>query len=189
MDKKNIYEFYDCLLRIIRAESRKWEYDYVYGVVENVFANRFFPNDDERHYQFQTFFELHIERLYKEGLIVFKRKNEKPIELGLSEIGEHVCSLGGYMQYKNEQEYAQKQAEEENRKRMQEESNERKWNILNNKIQVLLGAITSLSIIGGWFFAKNNNTIITIPIFISGCLLGYVVNNRINKKRNRTTLL
>lgn len=178
MDEEKIYEFYDSLLRVIRAESRSWLYDYVYDVAEKEFADRFFPDDDERHYQFLALFELHIDRLEKEGLIVVKRKNEKPIELGLSEVGEHVCSLGGYQQYKYEQVSAQKRAEVEKRQRMQEESNERKWNILNNKTQVILGVITSLSIVGGWLYAKDNNTLFTILVFISGCLLGFGVSNR-----------
>ena len=179
MDEKGIYEFYDYLLRVIGAESRNWEYDYVYEVVEKEFADRFFPDDDERHYQFLALFELHIDRLEKESLIVVKRKNGKPIELGLSEVGEHVFSLGGYQQYKYEQESAHKRAEEEKQQRMQEEYNERKWNILNNKTQVILGIITSLSIVGGWLYAKDNNTLFTILVFISGCLLGYGVSNRI----------
>lgn len=56
-------------------------YDYVYKVAETEFADRLFPEDDERHYQFQSFFELHINRLEKENLIVVKQKDEKPIEL------------------------------------------------------------------------------------------------------------
>lgn len=179
MDEKRIYEFYDYLLRVIGVQSRNLEYDYVYEVVEKEFADRFFPDDDERHYQFLSLFELHIGRLEKESLIVVKRKNEKPIELGLSEVGEHVCSLGGYMQYKLEQESAHKRAEEEKRQRMQEESNERKWNNLNNETQVILGIITSLSIVGGWLYAKDNNPLFTILVFISGFLLGYGVSNRI----------
>lgn len=179
MDEKRIYEFYDYLLRVIGVQSRNLEYDYVYEVVEKEFADRFFPDDDERHYQFLSLFELHIGRLEKESLIVVKRKNEKPIELGLSEVGEHVCSLGGYLQYKREQESVHKRAEEEKRQRMQEESNERKWNNLNNKTQIILGIITSLSIVGGWLYSKDNNTLFTILVFISGCLLGYGVCNRI----------
>ena len=83
------------------------------------------------------------------------------------------------MQYKLEQESAHKRAEEEKRQRMQEESNERKWNNLNNKTQVILGIITSLSIVGGWLYAKDNNTLFTILVFISGFLLGYGASNRI----------
>lgn len=181
MDKEKVYEFYDYLLCVIRAESRSWLYDYVYEVAEKEFADRFFPDDDERHYQFLSFFELHIDRLEQEGLIVVKRKNEKPIELGASEVGEYVCSLGGYLQYKNEQESAHKRAEEEKRQRMQEEYDERKWNNLNNKTQVMLGIITSLSIVGGWLYAKDNNTLLTILVFIAGCLLGYGVSNLTKK--------
>lgn len=181
MDKEKIYEFYDYLLRVIRAESRSWLYDYVYEVAEKEFAERFFPNDDERHYQFLSFFELHIDRMEKEGLIVVKRKNEKPIELGASEVGEYVCSLGGYLQYKNEQESAQKRAEEEKRQRMQEESNERKWNIRNSIAQIVLIIITVLPIIGGWILGKTDNALFTLTIFIAGCLLGYGVSNLTKK--------
>lgn len=181
MDEKRIYEFYDYLLRVIGAESRNWEYDYVYEVVEKEFADRTFPDDDERHYQFQSFFDLHVGRLEKEGLIVVKYKNEKPLELGLSDVGEHACYLGGYLQYKNEQESAQKRAEEENRQRMYEESNERKWNIRNNIVQTILGILSILSIIGGWLLEKTNHCLFTITIFIAGCLLGYGARNRIKK--------
>lgn len=181
MDKENIYEFYDYLLRVIRAESRSWLYDYVYEVTEKEFAERFFPNDDERHYQFLSFFELHIDRLEKEGIFVVKRRNEKPIEISLSEVGENVCSLDGYLQYKNEQEAAQKRAEEEKRQRMQEESNERKWNIRNNIVQIIVNSITLLSIIGGWLFGKTDNILFTLGLFIAGCLLGYGVGYRTKK--------
>ncbi|MBO5614113.1 MAG: hypothetical protein J5905_06365 [Prevotella sp.] len=185
MEERKIYDFYDYLLRLIGTESRSWLNDYVYADVENGFAGKFFPDDDERHCQFQSFYELHIDRLEKEGLIVVKRKKEKPIELGLSEIGEYVCSLG-YKLYKNEQEVAQKRTKEDNWQRMQDEANERKWNILNNKIQVMLGIITCLSIIGEWVFSESNNTLFTMPIFIAGCLLGYGLNNRINKHHYET---
>jgi len=180
MDKEKIYEFYDYLLRKIGAESRDMLYDYIYDSSQIEFAEKFFPDDDERHYQFQFFFESHIERLDKEGLIVIKYKNAKPREVGLSELGERICTHGGYLQYQNDKELAQKR-KEENRQRIEDESNERKWNICNNIVQTILGIITSLSIIGGWVFEKSDNTLFSILLFISGCLLGYGVNNRIKK--------
>ena len=177
MGKEKIYKFYDYLLRIIGAESRNMLYDYVYEVIEKEFANSFFPDDDERHYQFQSFFELQIKHLEKEGLIVVKFKNEKPKELGLSEIGEHVCTLGGYLQYKNKQEAEQKRIEEEKRQKREEEANERKWNIRSSITHTTLGIITLLSIIGGWVFEKTNNNLFMLLFFIAGCLLGYGVRN------------
>ena len=180
MDKEKIFEFYDNLFRIIGDESRNMLYDYVYEVAEKEFASRFFSGDDERHYEFQSFFEHHIERLEKEGLIVVKYKNEKPIELGLSEAGEQVCSLG-YLQYKNEQEANQKRIEKENRQRTQEETNERKWNIRHNIVQIILNSITLMSIIGGWILGKTDTPLFILIIFIAGCSLGYGVRN--SKKR------
>lgn len=183
MDEEYIYEFYDFLLRVFRADSRNWQYDYVYEVAENKFADKFFPDDDERHYQFLSFFEFHFDRLEKEqGFIAIKYKNEKPKEVGLTKIGEYVCTLGGYQKYKKEQETLQKRVEEENQQKREEETNERKWNIRNNIFQTILCIITILSIIGGWILGKTGNNLYTLIIFIAGCLLGFGVGNR-NRKR------
>lgn len=183
MEEKRIYEFYDYLLRKIGAESRNMLYDYIYESAEIEFANKFFPDDDERHYQFLSFFELHFERLEKEhGFIAVKYKNEEPKEVGLTKSGEHVCTLGGYQQYKNEQEALQKRIEEENRQNREEEANERKWNNRNNIVQIILNSITILSIIGGWILGKTDNSIFTLLFFIAGCSLGYGVGIRKRKR-------
>ena len=127
MDKDTIYEFYDYLLRIIGAESRDMLYDYIYDNAQTKYADRFFPDDDERHYKFLSFFTLHISRLEKEhGLIVVKYKNEKPKEIGLSDFGVYVCTHGGYGQYIMEREDTQKRIEGEERQNKEDESKERK---------------------------------------------------------------
>lgn len=180
MDKNTIYEFYDYLLRIIGAESRNMLYDYIYENAQTEFAEMLFPNDNERHDKFLSFFELHIDSLEKElGLIVVKYKNEKPKEIGLSELGVHVCTHGGYGHFISEKEAAQKRIEEEELNKNEEESNERKWNIRNNIVQSILGIITIMSIIGACMFSRSHNVYITILAFIAGCLLGYGVNNQI----------
>ena len=182
MEEKRIYEFYDYLLRIIGAESRNMLYENVYESAKIEFANKFFPDDDERHYQFLSFFELHFDRLEKEhGFITVKYKNEKPKEVGLTKIGEYVCTLGSYQKYKNEQEALQKRIEEEDRQKREEETNERKWNIRNNISQTILCIITILPIIGGWILGETDNNFFTLIIFIAGCLLGYGVGNRKRK--------
>lgn len=182
MDKDITCVFYDYLLRIIGAESRDKLYDYIYDNAQTEFADMLFPDDDERHYKFQSFFEHHIGKLEKEqGLIVVKYKNEKPKEIGLTELGVSVCSHGSYAHYISEREATQKRIEEEERIKKEVEANEHKWNIRNNIVQFILGIITIMSIISEWVFSKTCNIHFTISAFIAGCLLGYGVKNRINK--------
>lgn len=178
MDKDTIYDFYDYLLRSIGAESRDMLYDYIYEKAQSKYAERLFPDDDERHYKFMSFFEQHIGRMEKEhGLINVKYKNEKPLEIGLSELGENVCTRGGYGHYISEKETEKKRIEEEKRQRIEDEFNERKWSIRNNIVQFILGIITIISIVGEVVLSKSDSVYFTVSAFIAGCLLGYGINN------------